>query len=174
MRLLRQVWGGGDRRAAIEAGECKPGQPNVMPPFGLVCLHACGDLVPNMLMAFAGDEHYCRYLFAVSCCYMKVSCTGARPVEQGSAPADDIVKYPMSRFIASLCSSSPSEGGKEAPPLHLPDTPMGYHLREQACHAIGTHATPPLPLSPSLRQTHAGVTRCWCTSTFCDSIERAL
>jgi len=26
-----------------------------MPNFGLVCLHACGDLVPNMLMAFAND-----------------------------------------------------------------------------------------------------------------------
>ena len=26
-----------------------------LPPFGLVCLHACGDLVPNMLMAFAGE-----------------------------------------------------------------------------------------------------------------------
>ena len=40
--------------------------------FGLVCLHACGDLVPNMIMAFAGDDK-CRALFAVSCCYMKVS-----------------------------------------------------------------------------------------------------
>eukprot|EP00960_Hanusia_phi_P067099 766546-Hanusia_phi.AAC.3 len=36
--------------------------------FGLICLHACGDLVPNMLEYFANTQRCC-YLFAVSCWY---------------------------------------------------------------------------------------------------------
>ncbi|EKX42293.1 hypothetical protein GUITHDRAFT_141250 [Guillardia theta CCMP2712] len=48
--------------------------------FGLICLHACGDLVPNMLEYFVKTKGCC-HLFAVSCCYMKVRCNGARRKE---------------------------------------------------------------------------------------------
>jgi hypothetical protein len=127
--LLDGVWRDGG------AGHWELDGPSV-PAFGLVCLHACGDLVPSMLMAFAGDARYCRYLFAVSCCYMKVSCTGAPlgPPDGDDAPSgsgDDIVPYPMSGFLQGLAAE-----GSEVP-LHLPDSPLGYHFREQACHAIG-------------------------------------
>lgn len=124
--------------------------------FALVGLHSCGDLVPTMLRVFGETPQVCTYMswpfpthagkwrylthfpthwqvtsvYAVSCCYMKLK-TGSKPdVGEGQGGCSHSeTPYPLSRFVNQL-----------GMPLGNPESPMGFHMREQACHSIDSYS----------------------------------
>jgi hypothetical protein len=91
-------------------------------------------------------------VYAVSCCYMKLK-TGSKPdVGEGQEGCSDSeTPYPLSRFV-----------GRLGTPLGSPDSPMGFHMREQACHSIDSYSSkvlqedsaPPMKGYPGFLHNH--------------------
>ena len=40
--------------------------------FGIISLHSCGDLTPNLLKIFSQNKNYLKFLATFGCCYHKM------------------------------------------------------------------------------------------------------
>ena len=45
---------------------------NTMSDFGMISLHSCGDLTPNILKIFCQNRNYFKFLASFGCCYHKM------------------------------------------------------------------------------------------------------
>jgi hypothetical protein len=77
-------------------GEHDPSQPSSRNGFGLITLHACGDLSPSTINLFL-DNARASMLLNVACCYQSLSVC-AEPTETrlfNAFPLSDIVRRRM-------------------------------------------------------------------------------
>ena len=117
----------------------------------LVGLHACGDLTPTILRAFAASPDV-GSVVAVGCCYHKATApsdlAGWAPGQQSpsavygtaAAAADQPPSFPMSACVSQLLAARPE--------VRAPEWFGTGHVQELACHALEAYATRPWLHSP--------------------------
>ena len=66
--------------------------------FGMISLHSCGDLTPNILKIFSQNKAHLKFLVAFGCCYHKMQTCG---------PNEECFKnFPFSKTLRNVFENS--------------------------------------------------------------------
>lgn len=70
--------------------------------FGLVSLHSCGDLTPNILQIFIENKLNIKFLLTFGCCYHRMQPTSNESYSFKNFPLSDYLKTLIKNECADL------------------------------------------------------------------------